>query len=178
MTIPFAAWTADPRLNLGVQMIRQGLSTTPIRGDATMVAMGGNAPLVTTPFTEMVTEMSTEKTPLVIPGKNIVTAFINRTLNTEDACVVSQELAESGMFSWSGYIDYPLSKDVGYIRVGMTIKDQYWWAPAIEGIAMDIRMSKMGDPIAVVYVASKKLAVGDKLGTAHGLKFTFGDILP
>ncbi|KAF4589784.1 hypothetical protein GQ602_003673 [Ophiocordyceps camponoti-floridani] len=29
-------------------------------------------------------------------------------------------------------------------------------------------------PIAVVYVASKELRVGDKLGTAHGIKFTVG----
>lgn len=178
MTIPFGAWTADPRLNLGVQMIRQGLSVTPVKGDATMVAMGENKPLVTTPFAQMLTQMSTDETPIVIPGKNVVTAFINRTLNMEDACSVSKELAESGFFSWSGYIDYPLPKDVGYIKIGMTVKDQYWWAPAIEGTVVDIRMSKVGDSIAVVYVASKELRVGDKLGTAQGIKFTVGEIIP
>lgn len=177
LMIPFGAWTADPRLNLGVQMIRQGLSMTPVKGDATMVAMGENKPLVMTPLTKMLTNVSTDEIPIVVPGKNIVTAFINRTLNTEDACTVSKELAESGMFAWSGYIDYPLPKDVGYVKVGMIVKDQYWWAPAIEGVIMDIRMSKVGDSIAVVYVGSKELRVGDKLGTAQGLKFTVGEIL-
>ncbi len=178
LTIPFAAWTADPRLNLGVQMIRQGLSTTPVKGDATMVAMGENKPLVTTPFAQMLTQRSTTEIPIVIPGKNVVTAFINRTLNTEDACTVSKELAESGFFSWSGYIDYPLPRSDEHFRVGMVVKDQYWWAPGIEGTVVDIRMSKVGDPIAVVYVASKELRVGDKLGTAHGIKFTVGEIIP
>ncbi|KAL7900224.1 hypothetical protein HDV64DRAFT_290802 [Trichoderma sp. TUCIM 5745] len=47
-----------------------------------------------------------------------------------------------------------------------------------EGVVVDVRMSKVGDPIAVVWVASKELKVEDKLGTAHGLKFTVGEIVP
>lgn len=178
LLVPFAAWTAEPRLNLGVQMMRQGLSVTPVKGDATMVATGINDPIVVTPLGKLLMENSTDEIPLAIPGKNMVAAFINRTLNTEDACSISKELAESGMFAWSGFIDYPLPRNAGHIRVGMTVKDQYWWAPAIEGVIMDIRMSKVGDPIAVVYVASKSIMLGDKLATQHGLKFTVGEIVP
>jgi len=43
---------------------------------------------------------------------------------------------------------------------------------------VEIRMSRMGEPIAVVYVASKELRVGDKLGTAHGIKFMVREIIP
>lgn len=39
-------------------------------------------------------------------------------------------------------------------------------------------MSKAGDQIAVFYVASKGLVVGDKLAMAHGIKFTVSEILP
>ena len=121
--IPFAAWTADPRLNLRVQMIRQGLSLTPVKGDATIVATGRNKPLVITPFAKIMTDRSTEEIPLIIPGKNVVTALINHTMNTGDAYTVSKELAESGFFSWSGYIDYPLPRDMGFIKVGMVVRD-------------------------------------------------------
>ncbi|KAF4460198.1 hypothetical protein FALBO_13039 [Fusarium albosuccineum] len=178
LMVPFGAWTAEPRLNLGVQMMRQGLSVNAVKGDATMTSVGINNPMVVTPLTKVLMDSTTEKIKMVLPGKNLVMAFINRTLNSEDALSVSKELAESGMFAWSGYIDYPLPKNAAYVRVGMTVKDQYWWAPSIEGVIMDIRMSKMGDQIAVVYVASKKLMVGDKLGTYHGLKFTVGEIIP
>ncbi|KAK2591530.1 hypothetical protein QQS21_010780 [Conoideocrella luteorostrata] len=52
-------------------------------------------------------------------------------------------------------------------------------APAIDGTIMDVRMSKVGDSIAVIFVGSKELKVGDKLGgTSQGLKFTVGEILP
>lgn len=170
LTMPFGACTADPRLNLGVQMIRQGLSITPVKGDAMMVAIGETKTLVTTPFAEMLAQQSTSETPIVIPSKSGMTAFINRTLNMEGACTVSKELAKSGFFSWSGYIDYPLPKDVGYLRAGMMVRDQYWWAPAIEETIIDIRKSRVGDSLAVVYVTSKELRVGDKLGTAHGIK--------
>ncbi|OAP53943.1 hypothetical protein AYL99_11823 [Fonsecaea erecta] len=142
------------------------------------MATGESKPLVMTPFMCALSKMSTESAPIVFPGKYIVTAFVNRTLNTEDAYVVSKELAESGMFSWSGLIYYPLPKNVGYVRVGMVVKDQYWWAPAIEGTVLEVEISRSGDPIAVVYVASKVLRIGDKLGIMHGLKFTVGELLP
>jgi hypothetical protein len=175
LTITFGAWTADPRLNLGLQMLRQAMSTTPIKGDATITAMGGNKALVITPFMDATMQHSTNECEISTPGKYVVTAFINRYLNTEDACTVSKEFAESGAFSWSGYINYPLPRDPGNIRVGTVLKDQWWWAPAIEGTVVNLNMSKAGNSIAVVYVASTRLEVGDKLGTMHGLKFTVGE---
>ncbi|KAK7937811.1 uncharacterized protein PG986_014679 [Apiospora aurea] len=178
LMVPFGAWKAEPRLNLGVQMMRQGLSLTPVKGDATMVSMGNNAPLVVTPIVSIITSRSTDTNPMVMPGRNMVTAFVNRTLNMKDACTVSKEFAESGCFSWRGYIDYPLPRNAGYVRIGMTVKDQYWWAPSVEGVIVDIRMSKVGDSIAVIYVASKELMVGDKLGNYHGIKFTVGELIP
>lgn len=60
----------------------------------------------------------------------------------------------------------------------MTVKDQYQWAPAVEGIFMDIRMIKASNSMVVVYVASKELRVGDSLGTAHGLKVTVREMNP
>jgi len=140
-----------------------------------MVSIGNNPPIVTTPIAAMLMDSSTTKIPMVMPSKNIVVAFINRTLNTEDACTVSRELR------------------VWVLRLGGTLtilcpgarslsgwewpsKDQKWWAPALEGAIVDIRVSKVGDPIAAVYVASKELRIGDKLGTAHGLKFTVGEM--
>lgn len=98
---------------------------------------------------------------------------------TEDACTVSKELAEYGMFSWYGYIDYPLPKDLEHIRVGVTVKDQSWWAPAVKGCGQGHKDEQDGgDTIAVIYIASKVLEVEDKLGTYHGLKLTGGEIVP
>ncbi|OAP53871.1 hypothetical protein AYL99_11893 [Fonsecaea erecta] len=94
--IPFAAWTAEPRLGLGWQMARQAMSLTPVKGDATVVTTGESSPLVMTPFMCALWKMSTESAPIVFLGKHIVTAFMKWTLNREDACVVSKELAESG----------------------------------------------------------------------------------
>lgn len=125
LTIIFGAWTADPRLNLGLQMLRQAMSTTPIKGDAIITAMGENKPLAITPFMDAVAQQSTDKCRIVVPGKYVVTAFINRYLNTEDACTVSREFANSGAFSWSGYINFPLSRDLGSVRIGIALKDQW-----------------------------------------------------
>lgn len=49
---------------------------------------------------------------------------------------------------------------------------------AIQGTIVDLRMSKVGILIVVVYVASNKLKVIDKLAATHGLKFTVREIVP
>ena len=105
--------------------MRQGLSTSPVEGNPTVVAAGNNMPLVMTAMSRIMTAESTDQCTLTIPNKIMTKAFINRTLNTEDACTVSKEFAESGAFAWRGYINYPLPKDAGHVRVGMQIKDQY-----------------------------------------------------
>ena len=178
LTIPFAAWTADPRINLGVQMLRQAMSLSPINGDATMVSHGEVEPLVKTPFLDMIMQQSKGMGLVSIPGTQVVVGFVNRYMNMEDACSVSQEWAESGTFAWSGYINYPLPVNPGPIKVGMMVGDKDWWKPAIDGTIVEVRMSKVGDSHVVVHVGSKRLEVGDKLGVSHGLKFTVGELIP
>lgn len=90
LTIPFAAWTADPRLNLGVQMLRQAMSMSPINSDATMVPHGNIEPLVTTTFGNTVLKGCKDRAIVSMPGTHVVTAFINRYLNSEDACTISK----------------------------------------------------------------------------------------
>lgn len=104
------------------------------------------------------------------PGEVRVTAFINRYLNTEDACVVSKEWAESGAMSWAGYINYILPEKVCHIRIDMVFKDEWWWKPAMEGTVVDLRMSRTGESYAVIHRASKSITVGDKIGGRHGVK--------
>jgi hypothetical protein len=155
--IPFGAWTAEPRLNLGLQMLRQAISPSPISGDATIVSHGETPVLVKTPFMDMVAKQSRGTNSIPMRGTHVVTAFVNRYLNMEDGCVVSKEWAESGIVTWSGYISYPLPQDEGYVKIGMSTKDKYWWKPAIDGTVVHIRTSKMGHPHVVVHVGSKKL---------------------
>ena len=90
LTIPFAAWTSEPRPNLGVQMLRQSMSTTPIKGDATIVSTGKCKQLVTTAVADAIVSYSSNTRPIVLPGKLVMTAFVNRYLNSEDACTVSK----------------------------------------------------------------------------------------
>ncbi|KAK5162657.1 uncharacterized protein LTR77_011263 [Saxophila tyrrhenica] len=178
LTIPFAAWTADPRLNLGMQMLRQGMSLSRISGDATIVSHGEVEPLVKTPLTDLIMAKSKGAKLVSVPGVQLVTAFVNRSMNMEDACSVSKDLAESGIFAWSGYINYPLPSNPGPMKIGMKMIDKDWWKPGIDGTLAEVRMSKVGDSHAVVHVGSKKLEVGDKLGVSHGLKFTVGELIP
>ncbi len=178
LTIPFGAWTADPRLNLGMQMLRQAMSLSRINGDATIVCHGEIEPLIKTPLTSLIIGRSKGTKLASIPGTQVVTAFVNRSMNMEDACSVSKELAESGIFAWSGYINYPLPQNPGPMKIGMKMIDKDWWKPGIDGTLVEVRMSKVGDSHAVVHVGSKKLEVGDKLGVSHGLKFTVGELVP
>ena len=64
-------------------------------------------------------------------------------------------------------------QDINALRPSLTSEKS-----AIEGTIVDLRMSKVGNLTAVVYVASKKLEVVDKLATTHGLKFTVREIVP
>ena len=153
------------------------MSLALIKGDATIKSMGEVQKLVMTPLAAMLSQYTLNVCSLTMPGKNVVTVFINKTLNTEDASSVSEYLAKSGALSSLGYINYPLPKDVGYIKIGIPVKDQYWWAHAIEGMVINIKMSKVGDSIATVYIALKEPRVGGKLGSVHGLKFTIGELL-
>jgi hypothetical protein len=178
LMIMCGAWTMEPRLGLGLQMLRQAMSTTPIKGDATIVSLGPSEPLVMTSFAKALACAATDECPVVFPGKPVVMAFINRSLNTEDACSVSKEWADSGAMGWRGVIDYPLPRNVGYVRVGMVLKDQPWWKPALEGEVVEVRMTKNGNMSLVVIVGSIKLMPGDKLATANGIKFTVGEVIP
>jgi hypothetical protein len=72
----FVVRTADPMLNLGVQIMRQCLSVLPVKGDARMGATEVSNPPVTTPFAQILTDMSKDQTPIVIPRQE--------QLNTED----------------------------------------------------------------------------------------------
>ena len=176
LTIPFAPWTMEPRLNLGLQMQRQAMTTTPIKGDATMISLGPSEGIIRTPYADAILTASTPECKIVFPGRPVVVGFINRYLNTEDACTVSKEWAESGAMGWRGVINYPLPNGV-MVKKGMMLKDQAWWKPAIEGTVVDITPTKLGDMNIIVLVGSIKLKVGDKLGGWHGVKFTIGEIL-
>jgi len=90
------AWTVEPRLSLGLQMMRQAMSTTPIKADATIDSLERSEPLVMTSFATAISATFTAESPIAFPGKSVVTAFINRSLNTKDAASVSKEWAESG----------------------------------------------------------------------------------
>lgn len=172
------AWATEPRVDLGIQMTLQGMNRFPIKGDATMVSLGESEPIVKTEVLDAIMKAQTDECKIVVPGKNVVTAFINKTLNSEDACSVSKEFAESGQFAWMGYIDYPLPMGCGDIRRGTVLEGQSWWKPAMKGLVVRVFMNRSGGLNAVVQIYSKKLEIGDKLATWHGLKFTVGELIP
>lgn len=177
LCISFGAWTADPRLNLGVQIMRQAMSLDPIKGDATITALGSTEPLLTTSVLDAITSQFPDGQRYSTPGRNVVVAFINRYLNSEEACSVSRGWATSGATAWSGYINYPLPNNVGFVKKGMRLMDQDWWKPGIEGTIIDVRMSQTANPYVVVQVGSKTLEIGDKIANGHGLKFTVGELV-
>ncbi len=177
LIINYHAWTTEPRVNLGIQMTMQGMSRFPIKGDATIISLGESRPVVKTEVLDAIMNMQTDKCRIVVPGKNVVAAFVNRSLNTEDACSVSKEFAESGAFAWSGYIDYPLPGACGEIGPGTILESQTWWKPAMRGLVVRVFMNRNGGLNAVVQIYSKELKVGDKLATWHGLKFTVGELI-
>jgi len=177
--IPFYAFTMEPRSNLGMQMKLQSMNRYPIKGDATIVSLGESEPVIMTDVMDAIMAKSTKENPIIIPGRNVITAFVNRSLNTEDACSVTKEFAEWGAFAWMGYIDYPLPNDrEGTITPGMVLEDQHWWKPAMKGLVTRIFTNKSGGTNATVAIYQKALKVGDKLGNYHGVKFTVGEIIP
>ncbi|CVL09220.1 uncharacterized protein FMAN_15459 [Fusarium mangiferae] len=97
--------------------------------------------------------------------------------NTENACIVSKEFAESGWLSWSGFIDYPLPRSCGKIEPWDVMYRQEWWKYSIQGLVIKTYVNKMGGVNAYVYVFNKKLEVGGKLATWHGLKFTVSSLM-
>lgn len=178
LTVPFSMWTTEPRVALATQMLMQSLNMNPISGDATLMSMRESEPLVTTPYMDAIRSSFNGGGGLSIPGRNVVTAFINCETNNEDACVMSKEWAESGSASWYGFINYSLPKDCGVVEPGTLLKDQDWWKPSVEGMVVSTSASKSGDPYAVVLIGSMKAKVGDKFATNHGLKFTVGELVP
>jgi len=177
MYAPFSSFTTEPRPNLAAQMTLQGLNSLPVQGDATLVSMGEREPLVVTDFMNAVMATQTNENRISMPCKYMVTAFINRSLNMEDACSISKTYADSGAFAWMGEINYPIPPDCGHVRPGTVLKDQPWWKPNLEGIVTRVGMSRVGDPYAVALVGSKTIEVGDKLANVQGLKFTIGEKL-
>lgn len=176
LTIAFSAWTAEPRPNLGLQMLRQSASPTPIKGDATMVSVCESKPMISTTWGDAITNGFTD--PLVpMPEKPVTVAFVNMYMNTEDSSCVSEVWAMSGLMAWTGVINYRLPLDVGYVKPGTILRDQPWWKPALEGTVLSRETTKTGDPYVIVHVSSNGLMPGDKIGNAHGIKMTVGDVI-
>ncbi|KAI4179327.1 MAG: hypothetical protein LQ346_007224 [Caloplaca aetnensis] len=174
LLINYYAWTTEPRVNLGIQMTMQGMNrlrATPrscpwARASPSLRPLGAQ----------------TSDYRIVVPGKNMVTAFINRSLNSEDACSVSKEFADSDAFAWSGYIDYPLPSGCGAVGCGTVLESETWWKPAMKGLVTRVFMNKNGGLNATVQIYCKELKIGDKIGdklaTWHGIKFTVGELIP
>lgn len=154
-----------------MQMPLQGLDVDPVKGDATIMSLGETVPIIMTSYMNVLVDKSTPEAPIRQPGKNKVVAFINRKCNTEDAVSIMKEWAESGAFAWEGMISYPLPRESG-------LENQSWWVPAIKGVVESVTTSKNGQQIAIVYIMSKKLMVGDKLIMGHGVRFTVGELVP
>lgn len=99
----------------------------------------------------------------MLPGKPVVVAFINMTLNSEDAYCVSKEFAELVAFAWMGYMDYPIPVD-GVVEPGMVVENETY----------KVYMNKRGDTSATIAIFMNNLEIGDKLANWHGIKFTVG----
>ena len=176
LTVPFAAWTTEPRLNLGLQMLRQSMCTKLIMGDAMITSMTDSKPLIMTDWTDALTDRLKDSL-IPVPGRPVTIAFINMYMNTEDGCIMSREWTMSGLMAWNRVINYHLPTNAGYVRPGTVLRDQNWWRPVIEGVVLSTETTKTGDPYAIVYVTAKGPMIGDKIVTAHGLKMTITQML-
>jgi hypothetical protein len=177
LTIPFYAWTTEPRLNLGLQMLRQALSRSPVQGDFTAIKPYAEPPCVTTPFGMRIISTVHNREDMSMPHIMAVAAFINVWENTEDACVVSTSFSNSPHMMWKAYVDYPLPSDEPMRNVIENITSRPYWKPDVEGECMRVFMTTDKQPFARTFVACDKLKRGDKLATQHGLKFTVGAIM-
>lgn len=175
---PFYMHGTEPRPSLGIQMSMQGLGSSVVKGDATMVSIGTKEPLIKTELLDMITSRNTSDHRIELAARPVVMAFINHTMNTEDAFCVTKEFAESGAFSWSALIDYPLPNNCGWIEPGMVLDKEEWWRPATKGLVMKIYMNKSGGTTATVQIYRETLDIGDKIGTYFGTKFTNGKLIP
>jgi hypothetical protein len=81
--IPSVAWTTEPKPNLGTQMLLQAINTQPVQGDARIVSLGTERPLVTSALLDAMIAAETEKCKISFPFKYMVTAFINRCTTWE-----------------------------------------------------------------------------------------------
>ncbi|KAH0830017.1 hypothetical protein FOPE_10762 [Fonsecaea pedrosoi] len=93
--IDYNKYTMEPRANPAAQMLLQSMNKFPIKGDATMVSLGESEPLVKSDVLDAIMYAQTPEARVLFPDKNIATAFVNRSLNTEDA--ISGAVVEPGM---------------------------------------------------------------------------------
>ena len=74
---------------------------------------------------------------LPVPRKPVMTAFISRSLNTEDACSVSEEWANSRAMAWYGVLNHLLQPHQGRDRIeeGVLVaaRDRWHHLPGISG---------------------------------------------
>ncbi|GJC89323.1 hypothetical protein ColLi_12161 [Colletotrichum liriopes] len=90
------AFVMKPRTGLRIGMMNQALCSLPTKEDAMMSINGYNNLIMMTAAARTMVNNESEDCTVVIPWRNMVMAFINIQQNTEDACVVSKEFAESG----------------------------------------------------------------------------------
>jgi hypothetical protein len=86
--VPFSGFTTEPRPNVAAQMMLQGMNSLPVQGDATLVSMGQQEPLIMSDVMNAIRCSAKEDGMISILNKYVATAFLNRTLNMEDACLI------------------------------------------------------------------------------------------
>jgi hypothetical protein len=72
-------------------MLRQAMSMTSIKGNSTIVSLGRREPIIMTLSINAIIKASTPEYTGIFPAKPVITAFINRRLNTEDAYSIWKE---------------------------------------------------------------------------------------
>ncbi|KAM0540915.1 hypothetical protein ACHAPJ_013454 [Fusarium lateritium] len=156
----------------------QVLTTTRVKGDGTIVTLGNNGHVRVTDFMDALKDTYGTKCQIAVPGRNVVLALINTQTDTEDACDVVQEFAQSGSISWMIVVDYSLPEPRGVTEPGTVLYDWPWPGPAIPGIVMRVCVNRDGRINVITDLYKQELGVGDKLVGWPGVKFTVGSLTP
>lgn len=175
---PYFLMDEQPRPMLGSIMASQAIAFGSTSIASTISPVACTAPKVVTPLGNLISQ-SCPADKCILPGIDLIVAFINLRGTYEDSVIVSSEIETLESAKATGSVNHPVPNFERRDLTGATItgESHRWWRPSRPGHGVQTGYTNTRDPYVKASISQSGLVPGDKIATSHGQKQTVSAVL-
>ncbi|KAI8609734.1 hypothetical protein BC830DRAFT_1070609, partial [Chytriomyces sp. MP71] len=178
LLVPFAEYNEPPRCIMASNMAVQAICRPRTVASSTMRPVNAYFPVVRTALMQRVVDHEMNCNRNFLPGVPLTVLFANMDYNYEDAVIMSTEVNSLRLFARESYVYHPVGFKHELPELGKTVPESAtWWRPYDPSVPVGHAYTTTGDRAVLAEIVTDDIAIGDKVATQHGQKFTVSKIL-